>query len=269
MKTPKILIIAVFFVILQVKAHSVENLLFKPLTANTFEPRTGCFYQFSEVKLRLDIGASFDILSLSKTEDSEYRLGADFFTYTRLRSQKNFKFPVETSDYFFGINHSAKTRLFGEDFYYRIRLAHISSHLVDGYSSDSIFWKQPFVYSREFVTASGAFYIFEGFRAYLTLKYVFSMQHDDAEPLIPSIGFDFSKKLSEIISFDGGYEFKIVGFDSEYFGINTAQMGITAKVSEFAGIFLGIYAFSGKSMHGMFYNQRDEYFGFGFQIIFY
>ena len=46
-------------------------------------------------------------------------------------------------------------------------------------------------------------------------------------------------------------------------------MGITAKVSDFAGIFLGIYAYSGKSMHGMFYNKRDEYFGFGFQIIFY
>ena len=40
------------------------ELVFKPFVANPFEPRIGAAYHFSEQKLRLDIGASFDIAEL-------------------------------------------------------------------------------------------------------------------------------------------------------------------------------------------------------------
>lgn len=265
-----ILIIIAFFLFLCCESGRAENyLLFRPLTANIFEPRIGSFYQFSDNKLRLDIGASYDIASIYKSDNSEYRLGADFFTYTRLRSENNFKFPVETSDYFFGINQSGRTIAFENEFFYRIRLAHISSHLVDGYARDSVFHKSPFVYSREFFTISLAKELIDGFRIYLTLEYVFSKQPDDANPIITSYGIDFNKKLSEYLSFIIAYDFKLLGFDSVYSGVHNAQLGILAKVNSFAGVFAGFYGYSGKSMHGLFYSENDEYIGLGFQVVFY
>nr|HPI19931.1 hypothetical protein [Candidatus Kapabacteria bacterium] len=52
-------ILAIF--LLPAFLFSQESLLFKPLTANVFEPRIGSFYQFSDEKLRLDIGTSIDL----------------------------------------------------------------------------------------------------------------------------------------------------------------------------------------------------------------
>ena len=93
----------VFILVLtSASASGFDKLLFTPLTANVFEPRIGAMYQLSAEKLRLDIGASFDLADLKLFDGVETRFGTDFFTFTRLRSERGFKFPVETSDYFFG-----------------------------------------------------------------------------------------------------------------------------------------------------------------------
>ena len=269
MRVKKVLFIVFFLVLSSQSGIAGKDLLFKSLSGNVFEPRIGSFYQMEEKKLRLDIGASFDIFSFLENEKEEYRLGVDFFTFTRLRTESNFKFPVETSDYFFGINHSAKTTIFGEEFFYRLRLAHISSHLVDGYSKNDIFKKPTFVYSREFATLTIAKYFLDGLRGYITLDYVFSMQPDDAEPMIAAIGFDYEKQFNGFLSLIAGYEFKMIGFDGTYFGNMSGQIGLLAKSFDFAGLFLGFYSYNGKSMHGMFYYEHDQYLGFGFQIYFF
>jgi hypothetical protein len=154
-------------------AQSFDKLLFTPLTANVFEPRIGSSYQFSSDRLRLDIGASFDLMDINISDEVETRFGTDFFTYTHLRSEGNFKFPVETSDYFFGINFSAKKSLEDIELSSRLRIAHISSHLVDGYAYKDRFYKEPFVYSREFsdlVLAAK----YSGLRGYFGWQVLFS-----------------------------------------------------------------------------------------------
>ena len=84
-----------------------KDLNIQPFTANFIEPRAGTMFGLDENKIRLDIGLSKDILQLFSGKET-ISFGADLFTYTRLRSENDFKFPVETIDYLFGINAGYK-----------------------------------------------------------------------------------------------------------------------------------------------------------------
>lgn len=248
--------------------YSQETLLFKPLTANVFEPRIGSMYQFGGDKLRLDIGYSLDMVEF-EIDSNAIRVGADFFTYTRLRSAGRFKFPVETSDYFFGVNASGK--LFREDIRFRLRIAHISSHMVDGYTENGEFIEEPFTYSREFVDFCAARY-FGDLRWYVGFNFIFStIPADDIGQFNYYVGADYELELSDGISFVAGYDFKLIGFDpgAIYRGTNCLQAGILFSTFASAGVMLNAHYYGGPSMHGMFHKQTDDYFGIGFQLIFY
>ena len=105
-KNLAIVVILIFSVNLysqQTKEWFPAELNIQPFTSNLLEPRNGFMFALDEDWLRLDIGTSRDILQLKSGEET-FSFGADFFTFTRLRSNDNFKFPVETIDFFFGIN---------------------------------------------------------------------------------------------------------------------------------------------------------------------
>jgi len=244
------------------------ELLFKPFVANPFEPRIGASYHFSEQKLRLDIGASFDIAQFSIFDTSKTNLGADFFTYSRLRSVGNFKFPVETSDYYFGINFSHKEKFGIIDGYTRLRFAHISSHIVDGLADSNYLTRMPFVYSREFFELQQAVQ-FKSTRIYAGLNYIYSTRPKETNNICPELGFDYNRKLLNWLALTAGYDFKLIGIGSIYGGANAAQLGVTFYTLGNNGVFFGFNYYSGLSMHGMFYKERDNYLGLGFQVVFY
>lgn len=269
-KYPLLIVMLLF---LNCTVFCYEGLLFKPLTANVFEPRIGCLYQWGsnrndDEKLRLDIGASFDLAGFNIGNDSTLlRFGTDWFTYTRLRTEGNMKFPVETSDYFFGINSSVKTKMFGLDFFGRLRVAHISSHIVDGLATKDSLRVMPFVYSREFADLTAAV-VFEGIRPYIGLTYVFSHQPKQVEEIIPQVGIDYRNEFIKDFYLISGMDFRIPGFKSGLASF-TFQAGILYETSEDVGIMINYYKFSGKSIHGMFYDFEDNYGGIGFQVVYY
>lgn len=270
MKTLKLLAVLLLFIFsLNDLLSKEENnlLLFKPLIANVFEPRVGSFYQFSEEKLRLDIGASYDLKHFTLSEISKLSVGADFFTYTRLRTAGNFKFPVETSDYFFGVNSALKTVMFEKDVSFRLRVAHISSHLVDGMAKDTIFSRMPFVYSREFVDLIIGVQQ-DNFRVYFGGTFLFHSIPDDFFILIPQIGVEYCLDLNNWLEFQFGLDVK-AGLKNHLRNNYASQLGLLFRTNSNIGLYLGGYYFYGNSMHGMFYDVEDNYFGLGFQIIFY
>jgi hypothetical protein len=136
-----------------------SDLVFHPLRANTLEPRVGIREVSDHSSLRLDIGNSIDVLQY--TGEQLYTVGVDFFTYTKLRSEQNFHFPVDAVDYLFGFNAGMKDTLRQGILSGRVRLSHISAHMVDGhYDNFAHIWKDnrnPIVYSREFLDAVCAF----------------------------------------------------------------------------------------------------------------
>ncbi len=258
-------IFALFIFMMSVNLHA---LTFKPLTAGVFEPRIGAFYQYESEKLRLDIGTSVDLKTFELADKDKISIGADFMTYTRLRTAGNFKFPVETSDYYFGVNTSITDSMFNLPFSYRIRFAHISSHLVDGYADSTIFKKEPYVYSREFVDLLAAVQL-NDFRVYAGLNILYSVKPKDFLLLNPQIGVEYEHKLLNWLSVSAGYDFRYVGISHELYPVHNSQAGLKFITDNNVGLFFGAYYYSGKSMHGLFFNETDNYFGIGLQVLFY
>lgn len=242
---------------------SPPGLLFQPLRAHVFEPRAGVLYEADDDRLRLDIGTSVDLMSWRPSATEEYRMGADFFTYTRLRSEGRFKFPVETTDFFFGVNFAAKYSLGDNVVSGRLRVAHISSHLSDGYNGE----RTPFVYSREFIDLTGAV-SFGSLRLYAGANILFSSIPRNFGVVTPQVGFDVSHPLAPNLTLVGGYDLRFPTIDEATTAAHSAQAGVKLGRQFGSGIVLSGYFYRGKSIHGMFYDLNDSYAGIGLQIDF-
>ena len=254
-----------------------SSMTFEPLIANPYEARMGFMGQPSEDRLRMDIGATFDLFQLS--QDGTF--GVDMMTFTRLRSEGRFKFPVETTDYFFGINSAFQfdgsplfVRLFESKDQLRIRLSHISSHLIDGYTIKDEFISPPFVFSREFLEIIYKVnyfskYNYQKISPYFGVNYIFSKIPSEIESYELITGIEYTKGLSDKLSIEAGYNFTIKGFNDHYFGVNNGQAGIKYNFTKDRAIFVGVYLYDGLSMHGMFFNQKDSYIGIGTQIYYF
>jgi len=239
---------------------------FRAPIANPFEARVGTLWQIDEKKLRLDIGASADVLEPIERDSSGWmRIGADFMTWTRLRSEGNLKFPVETIDYWFGVH--ATYAFFESPWHLRLRIAHISSHMVDGLAdSDGTISPKPFVYSREFVELLAGYYIGR-VRPYAGATFIWTRLPKNPNPIIPQAGIDLDMPIADGYQLQGGYDFKLIGIDGVYAPAHAAQVGVKAVLWNDTGLYTGIYAYSGRSMHGMFYTAFDQYIGLGLQFI--
>ena len=179
---------AVFFLFLftSINAQSSfkmfpSGLTVEPFTANTLEPKLGFLFHVSENAIRLDISNSMDVFRITNADDysknsSEISMGVDMFTYTLLRGETNFHFPVDAVDYLFGLNACYKKVTNDAEYGARFRFSHISAHLVDGHFDGTNFeWKDnhpPRVYSREFFELM-PYYKVNSLRVYGGLTYIF------------------------------------------------------------------------------------------------
>lgn len=276
----KILILSLLLVF---AASTKAETQYDPYVANPFEGRVGIVGQPDQERLRLDIGMTYDLFELWSDDESKLNFGTDWMVWTRLQSEGRFKFPVETSDYWFGVNMSyveqrerSKNDIIDlAEWGLRLRLAHISSHLVDGYSDrDQTPWqflKNPFVYSREFVELTAYVSPIQDLRIYGGASILFSTIPDGFDILTPQLGFDYDTEIMENSAFRflSGYDFKLVPDLSSYNATHAAQIGTGYFAEQGRGVALFLYYYSGNSMHGMFFMDRDEYIGLGMQVYFY
>lgn len=94
--------------------------------------------------LWLEAGFGRDIIH------TQVAFGLEGLIWSRLRNLSGFRFPVETADYFFGVYSTFD--LFHAK--HRVRVSHISSHLVDG--ADTVVGGSSSKYSREFISVERA-----------------------------------------------------------------------------------------------------------------
>ena len=231
---------------------------FTQLYANPFEARIQTVGQIGPKTLRLDIGAAPMLLRV----DSTYSVAAEFFTLTRLRSEGNLKFPVETSDYWFGFTGAYTPA--GSALDVRVRLAHISSHLVDGYANSSgQFERQmPFVYSREFIEAIVT-YTIGSIRPYAGLTWVWSIQPRYFDRVIPHLGVDCTYDLGDGFSAHAGHDTKLIGIDGTFAPQHATQIGLQQRYATGTAAGISLFRFDGRSIHGMFARQAESYLGIG------
>jgi Protein of unknown function (DUF1207) len=246
-----------------------RDLNVQPFTAHFLEPKAGFQYLFDLEKVRIDIGTSHDIIHW-KAESESFSFGADFFTYTRARSENNFKFPVETVDYLFGVNGSYKSKSELSEWGARLRFSHISAHLVDGYyDAESESWldgSEPFVFSREFFELI-AYYKIYSIRVYGGVTYDIHIVPDEIKKGILQAGFDYYVTQIQTSLFTPfiAYDFKLTGID-EYSGNNIISAGIKFGQPESRGFSILASYFSGKSVHGEFYDLNESYATIGINL---
>jgi len=241
----------------------------QPLTANYLEAKAGFEYLFDINKVQINIGVTRDIYHYHD-DKTTISFGADLFTYTRTRAQSNFKFPVETIDYMFGINAGYKKEDGNKEIGLRLRFSHISAHLVDGlYDAESERWlnvREPFVYSKEFIE----FFPYirkDGVRIYLGLTYIIHVIPDLIKKGIFQAGFDYyilPLRNSSFIPFIA-YDFKLTGIE-KYSGNNIVTAGIKFGEPLSRGFSILISYLSGKSVHGEFYDISENYWTIGLNL---
>lgn len=239
----------------------------RPFTANLLEARAGSSYLLGTRNLELDIGASWDIYR-KNWENKELSVGVDLFTFSRLRSENDLAFPVETIDYFFGANAGYKITKGNAQYGFRFRVSHVSAHIVDGMRTFPD-WRNRGVsaaYSREFVELF-PFYRIDKLRLYAGLTYIFHVRPTDVGKGIYQAGFDYyaAPIFGETVIPFIAYDFKITQIGS-YFENNILAAGLKFGKWNGPGFGVRISYYSGKSIHGELYDISESYASIGFDI---
>ncbi|MBS3944474.1 MAG: DUF1207 domain-containing protein [Melioribacter sp.] len=267
-------ILLFFFITISTLSQNLDlfpgSLNIQPFIANTLEPKLGFLFQLSKNELRLDIGNSLDIFHYSKNESEVFSFGADLFTYTLLRGEKDFHFPVDAVDYLFGINGSYKKVEDQYEYGTRVRISHISAHFVDGhYDASKGEWRDglnPRVYSREFIELI-PFVKFNSLRVYAGITYLFHVTPDYLGKDIYQLGFDYvgNQFDSETLSPFLAYDFKLVNL-SKYSANHSFSAGIKFGKPDGRGFSIYFNYYSGKSIHGEYFDFTKTYSAIGINL---
>lgn len=242
----------------------------QPFTANFLEPKLGFILKINNNELRLDIGNTIDILQYQLDESTSLSFGADMFTYTFLRGETDFHFPVDAVDYLFGFNGSWKKQIGDDSYGIRVRLSHISAHFVDGhFDGKNGVWldnRPPRVYSREFLELI-PFYSWNSLRVYGGFTYIFHVDPINLGKDIYHLGFDYFSEniLGDNLHFFAGYDLRIVNI-YDYHGNNTLNLGIKLGKVHGRGISIYYKYYSGKNIHGEYFDYNEKHSALGINL---
>ncbi|MFA7419996.1 MAG: DUF1207 domain-containing protein [Melioribacteraceae bacterium] len=243
----------------------------KPFVANTIEPKLGFMFKTEGNELRLDIGNSVDLAKI-ETPSGTIAVGADLFTWTLLRKEESFHFPVDAVDYLFGLNFSMKKSVHDYSFGARMRISHISAHFVDGhFDKEKFMWlnnRSPRVYSREFIEIM-PFYQFKQLRMYAGFTYLFHVDPEVQHHDLYQFGFDYYRKdlLTDGISPYLAYDFKLTGAIRSTPN-HSFKAGIKFGTPQGRGLSVYYQYYSGFSIHGEYFDSREKYSGIGLNLDF-
>lgn len=227
--------------------------------ANPFEGRIQIFASPDAETMRFDIGASPAMFA----RDSTVTIRADFFTLSRMRSAEAMKFPVETIDYWFGLSGAWAHRELPVSV--RLRLAHVSAHFVDGTRWPFVPDSTVPIYSREFAelllaTTHGPMRVYGG------LSYIWSNHNPDFSRVIPQIGFELTHRLALQTTVVAAYDGKAVGYQGVTLPQHCVQVGLLYRHRTEIEGGLMIYRYVGRSIHGMFARDHDDYWAIGVRL---
>lgn len=247
--------------------------MFGPLLADPMEPRIAVMPWLDEDYLQLDIGASAD---LYRNDSETIAVGIDFGTWSLLQRSDNFKFPVDTIDYLFGINMTYRNPLdeplLGfDEFSTRIRLSHISAHFEDGhYDEDTDEWMNPeatpfgtipFTYSREFINLVAALSN-DRHRVYFGYQFLWHTIPDEISRHAFQAGVELSTPGNTYLAAD----FKLLpewNQDKQetdgFRGTWNLQAGWRLTTLGLGNVRVACNYFNGMSRHGMYFNHDEEY----------
>ena len=256
--------------------HPTLNTLFEPLLADPMAPRIAVMTKLDEREVQLDIGAPVD---LYQNDDKTFAAGVDFATWSLLKRGNDFKFPVDTIDYLFGVNTTWKKKIGDPGAAFdtaatKLRLSHISAHFEDGHTDANGQWlnpqltpqgKIPFTYSREFINLttelSGP-----GRKVYLGYQYMFHTIPGGICPSQFQAGAEIALPANSYLAAD----FKLLPvWDSvkqktdSFRGTWNLQAGMRLSSVGLDNVRVVANYFCGMSRQGMYLNIPESYTSLG------
>jgi hypothetical protein len=251
--------------------------LFPPLRASYLEPRVGVRKEAGTSHLKLDIGSSIDFLEWRPdTSASRVRIGADFFTYALTTSAQGLRLQVDAVDGYFGGHIAYAAPGPGEHLLLRLRLLHVSGHLIDGHwDRATMQWKDnkiPIPYTRDFGELTGL-YMWPGrsvtFGFYSGVSYATLVRPDDLARWGTLHGFEIHSTggagavLGRPFSLYIADNLAVTGIPV-YYGTNNLEFGV--KFGEWDGRGIRLYAsyYHGLDVFSQYYYVRVDMWGLGF-----
>ena len=259
--------------------HPTLNTLFEPLLADPMSPRIAVMTKLDKREVQLDIGAPVDIY---QNHERDFAVGVDFATWSLLRRGDDFKFPVDTIDYLFGINATRKQKICDSGSFFdtattKLRLSHISAHFEDGHTDQNGAWlnpeltpqgKIPFTYSREFINLTTAL-TGPGRKIYLGYQYMFHTIPGKINPHQLQAGAEIGLPANSYVAAD----FKLLPvWDSTkqktdaFRGTWNLQAGMRLTSVGLEKVRVACNYFSGMSRQGMYLNKAENYTSLGFIV---
>ncbi|MFN3345647.1 MAG: DUF1207 domain-containing protein [Chloroherpetonaceae bacterium] len=252
--------------------------LFVPLLADAKEPRIAALINRDNNELSLDIGISLDLVQVS-FEQTQVGFGVDFGTFSELRREWNFKFPVNAADYMFGINMSYRQPLTKSlDLTGRFRLSHISAHLIDGRFVNGT-WLEglfPFTYSREFIALMFALSSEYG-RIYVGYEWLFNTIPREIASSSYQVGVEayYANFPMRVLTPFIAVDFRLVpiwrqalGRTEGYGGATNLQAGVKFNVVGKRGFRVVFNHYGGLDFRGMYLGRYVSEQSIGFLIDF-
>ena len=250
--------------------------LFEPLLADPMQPHIAVMGKLDRKEVQLDIGAPVD---LYQNRDRDFAVGIDFGTWSLLRRNDDFKFPVDAIDYLFGVNATWKRKfddsvLPFDTMTTKLRVSHISAHFEDGHTDANGAWlnpeeapsgKIPFTYSREFVNVTTALSC-PGGKAYLGYQYMFHTIPDRINPHSFQAGAEIGLPSNSYVAAD----FKLLPVwenslqkSDAFRGTWNLQAGMRLKSIGLDNVRVVGNYFTGISRQGMYLNKAEHYTSLG------
>lgn len=252
--------------------HPTLDTLFDPLLADPLEPRIAVMPKLGKKQLQLDIGTSAD---LYQNDSRNFAVGIDFATWSLLNRTSNFKFPVDSIDYLFGLNTTFRRDLKEslipfEEASVRVRWSHISAHFEDGhYDKATDSWINPgdspfgipFTYSREFFNITTALSS-PGKRVYLGYQYMYHTLPKDIGASSFQAGAEIGLPANAYVAAD----FKLLPVwnrteakTDAWRGTWNVQAGMRLTSLGLDNVRVACNYFSGMSRQGMYFYKPESY----------
>lgn len=237
------------------------NNLFPSNFSDPLEAKIGTRFYLDDKSLELNIGASKDILQHRYNYRNFASAGLEFYTLTLLKRESEFRFPVIAVDYLFGgyfvFYHRERTL----DWVNRLRVSHISAHLVDGnfdkIKNEWLEHRTPFTYSREFIQWTSLF-IYRELKLYFDAIYLFHSIPQWKFNTITGLGseitiFNFPEIRTNIFS---GFDLKFQKIISNKFEVNkNFSVGFIIGNRNLNHLRIAYQFYDGYHLHGQFFNK--------------
>ncbi len=250
-----------------------SNTLYVPVEASIIEAKNGVTKFIDSKYLTLNIGVSFDLIGL-KAKKNTFSFGIDFFTFSNLRSEDNFKFPVDAIDYLFGVNFNLKRNLSERNVLTsRFRISHISSHFEDGHvyeRTDTIF--TPYVFSKEFLELSvmsnyrinNELY----FKSMLGINYIFHAIPDEISSFSGELGLELRYYITKFLNFYISNDVILASVNSVSNLNESFETGLSFGNINSRALSLYFDYYDGQDYKGQYYGKYLNYTGLGLRFKF-